>query len=91
MQRVTKGRAARPALVVVALGAALSGCGLPEGGYGQSAPYSSYSSPTYYHPPSHYRSHRSENHHRSSSQPRTENWSQQRLQQHWVNQAQRPR
>lgn len=91
MRHVTQGWTVRSALAAAALGAALSGCGLPEGGYGRSAPYSSYSSPSYYNSPSYYRSHRNDNHHRSSSQPRTENWSQQRLQQHWVSQSQRPR
>lgn len=90
----TRRRAVRPALVVVALGAALSGCGLPQDGYGRPNPYS-YSSPGYYSSPSYYSSHRnhhrSESHHRPSSQPRTENSTQQRLQQHWINQAQRPR
>ncbi len=81
----------RPALALAALGAALSGCGLPQYGYGRSDSYS-YGSPSYYSSPSYYRSHhRSENHHRPSSQPRSDNNTQQRLQQHWINQAQRPR
>ena len=79
----TRMRALRPALVVAAFGATLAGCNLPPssghhggGGYHRSS--------SYYSAPSHYR--RSEHH-----RPRTENWSQQRLQQHWLNQAQRAR
>jgi hypothetical protein len=60
----TRRRAVRPALVVAALGAALSGCGLPQDGYGRPNPYS-YSSPGYYSSPGSYSSHR--NHHRSES------------------------
>jgi hypothetical protein len=59
------------------LGTILSGCGLPSNGY-----YGGGSS--YYSSPSYYRSHRHDKH-------RTEKWSQQRLQQHWLKQAQRPR
>ena len=75
----------RPALVLAALGAALSGCGLPEHGYGRPGGYS-YGSPGYHR--SHYRG---ESHKRASSQTRTENWSQERLRQHWLNQAPRSR
>jgi hypothetical protein len=57
---------------------------LPDGYYGGGSGY--YSSPSYYRSYSH---HRSGGEHRSS--PRTENWSQQRLQQHWLSHAQRPR
>lgn len=98
MAHGARGRpAARLALVLATLGAALSGCGLPEGGYAPGAPHS-YSSPSYYNSPGYHSSpgyyrghHRSENHHRPPPQPRTENSTQQRLQQHWLNQAQRPR
>jgi hypothetical protein len=78
-------RMPRPVPVLATLGTVLAGCGLPlsDGYHGGGSSY--YSSPSYYHRPySHYRS--SESH-----KPRTENWSQQRLQQHWLNQAQRAR
>jgi hypothetical protein len=56
---------------------------LPSNGYyGGGSNY--YGSSSYYRSPSYYRSHRHDKH-------RTEKWSQQRLQQHWLKQAQRPR
>jgi hypothetical protein len=65
------------------LGTILGGCGLPSNGYyGGGSNY--YGSSSYYRSPSYYRSHRHDKH-------RTEKWSQQRLQQHWLEQAQRPR
>ncbi|GAA0595550.1 hypothetical protein GCM10009416_37360 [Craurococcus roseus] len=80
-------RTPRPVPVLAALGMALTGCGLPpsDGPYSYGGGSGHYSSPGYHHRPySHHR--RSESH-----KPRTENWSQQRLQQHWQNQAARAR
>ena len=83
MRHEKRARAPRPITVLAALGvAALGGCGLSDGYYGGGGSY--YGSPSY--DRSH---HRSGGGHRSS--PRTENWSQQRLQQHCLSQAQRPR
>ncbi len=78
----TRMRTLRPVPVLAALGAVLTGCGLPpsDGYYGGGSGY--YGSPGYY------RSHRSSEHHRSRAETSTQ---QQRLQQHWQNQAQRPR
>jgi hypothetical protein len=77
-------RALRPMASLALLGAVAGGCGLPDGYYGGGGS-SYYGSPSYY---SGY--HRRDNHHRSS-QPRVEKWSQQRLQQHWREQAQKAR
>ena len=79
-------RALGPVFALAAVGAAMGGCGLPDGYYGGR---DHYGSPGYYGSPSYYRSHRHNDGHRSS--PRTENWSQQRLQQHWLNQARQAR
>ncbi|MBD0274396.1 MAG: hypothetical protein ICV73_20985 [Acetobacteraceae bacterium] len=73
-------RALRPIASLALLGAVAGGCGLPDGHYGGGGS-GYYGSPGYY---------RRDNHHRSS-QPRTERWSQQRLQQHWREQAQKVR
>ncbi len=73
-------RALRPIASLALLGAVAGGCGLPDGHYGGGGS-GYYGSPSYY---------RRDNHHRSS-QPRTERWSQQRLQQHWREQAQKVR
>ena len=74
----------RPVPVLAASGVVLADCNLP--------PYPDYGGGggTYYSPPSY---HSSRSHHRRSEshQPRTENWSQQRLQQHWQNQARQAR
>lgn len=88
MPREKRVRALRLMAVLTTLGLSLAGCGLPSDGlYGGGDHYSSpgyYGSPSYYRPPGHHR--RSEHY-----KPRTENWSQQRLQQHWLYQAQRLR
>ncbi len=88
MPREKRVRALRLVPVLAALGLNLAGCGLPPDGlHGGGGQYSSpgyYGSPSYCRPPGH---HRSSEHHK----PRTENWSQQRLQQHWLDQAQRLR
>ncbi len=83
MRHEKRVRALRLVPVMAALGTILTGCGLPsDGRYGGGSNH--YGSPGYYRPSSH---HRSGGHHK----PRTENWSQERLRQHWLNQAQRPR
>ncbi len=82
-------RALRPVASLALLGAVAGGCDLPAGHYGGGSGY--YGSSSYYSSPSYYSGHRHRGSHGRSSQPRTENWSQQRLQQHWREQAQKVR
>jgi hypothetical protein len=85
MRHETRARALGPIGSLALLGAVASGCGLPDGYYGGGGGSGYYGSPSYY--SSYYRS----DSHKHSSSPRTQNWSQQRLQQHWREQAQKVR
>ncbi len=76
-------RALRPVASLALLGAVAGGCGLPDGHYGGGSGY--YGSPSYY------SGYRHKDSHRRSSEPCVERWSQQRLQQHWREQAQKVR
>jgi hypothetical protein len=85
MRHGMRARALRPVAFLALLGAVAGGCGLPDGHYGGGSGY--YGSPSYH--SSSY--HRRWDSHRRSSEPRVERWSQQRLQQHWREQAQKAR
>lgn len=73
----------RLAPVSAALATVLAGCGLPPDGYHGGGGNHHYGSSGYHRPPI--------RRHREYRKPRTESWSQQRLRQHWLDQAQRPR
>ncbi len=76
-------RKLRPIASLALLGAVTSGCGVSDGDH--------YGGGGYYGSPGRYSSYHRGDGHRRSSQPRVEKWSQQRLQQHWREQARKAR